>query len=64
MTPSALATMEPHDLPDLKYLATGGEACGPELVERFAPGRTFMNVYGPTEFSIWATGTSHINPGD
>ncbi|CAM3620180.1 non-ribosomal peptide synthetase [Smaragdicoccus niigatensis] len=64
MTPSALATMEPNNLPDLEVLATGGEACGPELIERFSPGRTMFNVYGPTEFSIWATGSGHLDPGD
>ncbi|HEY9313897.1 amino acid adenylation domain-containing protein, partial [Williamsia sp.] len=52
ITPAALATVPDSDLPDLRVLAVGGEACGPELIEKWSPGRTFFNVYGPTETTM------------
>ncbi|WP_110471408.1 non-ribosomal peptide synthase/polyketide synthase [Williamsia limnetica] len=52
ITPAALATIPGTDLPELRTLAVGGEACGPELVEKWAPGRTFLNAYGPTETTV------------
>ncbi len=55
ITPSALATIPTDDLPGLRVLATAGEPVGPELVERWAPGRTMINLYGPSETTIWAT---------
>ena len=32
----------------------GGEACPVEVVDRWAPGRVMVNVYGPTETTIYA----------
>ena len=64
ITPSALATMDPTDLDDLQTLAVAGEASGPELVERWSPGRSLVNLYGPTEFSIWATGSGKMAAGE
>ncbi|MFG1795705.1 amino acid adenylation domain-containing protein, partial [Nocardia sp. NPDC049149] len=64
ITPSALATMEPTDLDDLRVLSVAGEAATPELIERWAPGRRMVNLYGPTEFSIWATGPAELVAGE
>ncbi|WP_280232583.1 non-ribosomal peptide synthetase [Nocardia cyriacigeorgica] len=64
ITPSALATMEPTDLPDLRLLAVAGEAATPELIQRWSPGRRMVNLYGPTEFSIWATGPAELVAGE
>ncbi|WP_067461823.1 non-ribosomal peptide synthetase [Nocardia amamiensis] len=64
ITPSALATMEPADLDHLRVLAVAGEAATPELIERWAPGRRMVNLYGPTEFSIWATGPGELVAGE
>ena len=55
--PSALAALPEGDLPRLRTLACAGEACPQSLVERFAPGRQFFNLYGPTESTVWTTGT-------
>ncbi|WP_433601928.1 amino acid adenylation domain-containing protein [Nocardia sp. CA-135953] len=63
ITPSALATMEPTDLADLRVLGVGGEAVSPELVDRWAVGRRMVNLYGPTEFSICATSAAELLPG-
>ncbi|MFF9077669.1 amino acid adenylation domain-containing protein [Streptomyces sp. NPDC014872] len=61
--PTVLGTMPPGDLPDLKVVSTGGEACGPDLVARWAPGRTMVNAYGPTEVTIAASMSRELNPG-
>ncbi|MFC3962728.1 amino acid adenylation domain-containing protein [Nocardia jiangsuensis] len=64
ITPSALATMEPAGLEELRVLVVAGEAATPELLERWAPGRRMVNEYGPTEFSIWATGPAELVAGE
>ncbi|XEU66152.1 amino acid adenylation domain-containing protein [Tistrella mobilis] len=54
LTPTMLAAIG-RDLPDLAVLLVAGEACPPELVRRFAPGRRMVNAYGPTECAVCAT---------
>jgi amino acid adenylation domain-containing protein len=56
LPPSALALLPVEDLPDLQTIVVAGEACGAELVARWATnGRRFFNAYGPTEATVWAT---------
>ncbi len=64
ITPSALATMDPLGPRHLEVLAVAGEAATPELVARWSPGRRMVNLYGPTEFSIWATGPAELIAGE
>ena len=53
--PTLLSTIE-QDLPDLRVLLVGGEACPHHLVVRWhRPGRTILNSYGPTEATVTAT---------
>ncbi|MGH3749414.1 MAG: non-ribosomal peptide synthetase, partial [Micromonosporaceae bacterium] len=54
-SPSALAALPEAPLPDLSKLIVGGEACGAEVVRRWAPGRRLINAYGPTETTISAS---------
>ncbi|MGB3171783.1 MAG: amino acid adenylation domain-containing protein, partial [Rhodococcus sp. (in: high G+C Gram-positive bacteria)] len=63
MTPAALASIDGHRLPDVGVLALGGEACTPELVGRWAPGRMMFNGYGPTETTIQASVSDPLAPG-
>ncbi|TWP48426.1 amino acid adenylation domain-containing protein [Lentzea tibetensis] len=49
-----LASMPDRDLPSLRGFVVGGEACTAELVARWSPGRTMMQVYGPTEATVVA----------
>ncbi|GDY33429.1 Pls/PosA family non-ribosomal peptide synthetase [Gandjariella thermophila] len=53
--PTLLATI-PRDLPRVRSLLVGGEACPRGLVARWArPGRRMLNTYGPTEATVTAT---------
>ncbi|MEO5873925.1 MAG: amino acid adenylation domain-containing protein, partial [Streptosporangiaceae bacterium] len=54
-TPSALASVPPVGLPELRVVAVGGEACPPELIPVWSRGRSVVNVYGPTETTVMAT---------
>ena len=56
-SPTLLATIE-QDVPDLRILLVGGEACPQKLVARwYRPGRRILNGYGPTEATVGATMT-------
>ena len=62
VVPSLLALVE-IELPALRLLNLGGEACPPDLVERWArPGLRMLNTYGPTETTVTATWTE-VQPG-
>ena len=53
--PTLLSTFE-GDIPGLRLLILGGEACPPDLVQRWSrPGLRFVNTYGPTEATVIAT---------
>jgi len=53
--PTLLSTL-PRDIPSLRQLVVSGEACHIDLVNRWArPGRTMLNVYGPTEATVNTT---------
>lgn len=53
--PTLLATIE-EELPDLRILLVGGEACPQNLVQRWSrPGRSMLNTYGPTEATVTAS---------
>ena len=55
LTPAVLAVLPFAELPALRVLITGGEACSNQVVDRWAADRHFFNAYGPTETTIWAT---------
>ena len=53
--PTLLAMME-DDVPTVRLLILGGEACPPDLVKRWwKPTRRIVNTYGPTEATVIAT---------
>jgi amino acid adenylation domain-containing protein/non-ribosomal peptide synthase protein (TIGR01720 family) len=58
ITPSALAALPDEDLPSLRHVAVGGDRCPAEVAGRWScgsPDRTLLNIYGPTEVTIYAT---------
>ena len=55
LPPTVLRLTDPALVPGLRTLMAGGEACPDEVAAAWAPGRRFINVYGPTEASIWIT---------
>ncbi|MEV5706358.1 Pls/PosA family non-ribosomal peptide synthetase [Actinoallomurus sp. NPDC052274] len=60
--PTVLATVD-RELPLVRTLLVGGEACPAELVERWARlGRRMLNTYGPTEATVTAT-WAELRPG-
>ncbi|EGD53199.1 non-ribosomal peptide synthetase, partial [Gordonia neofelifaecis] len=59
VTPSVLATLDSTATTGLRNLAVAGEACPPELVDRWATttaaGRRMWNFYGPSETTVQAS---------
>jgi len=61
--PSLLAVMD-DQVPSLRLVNAGGEACPPQVVARWAtPGRVFYNSYGPTETTVTSTMVP-LQPGE
>ncbi|WP_159083282.1 non-ribosomal peptide synthetase [Streptomyces sp. P3] len=52
LPPAVLAALEEGSIGAEVVLEVGGEACPPELVERWAAGRRLFNTYGPTETTV------------
>ncbi|MFE2499258.1 Pls/PosA family non-ribosomal peptide synthetase [Streptomyces scopuliridis] len=60
--PTLLETI-PAELPYIRSVIVGGEACPGQLVERWSrPGRRMLNTYGPTEATVTAT-WAELTPG-
>ncbi len=62
-TPSALAMLTPTTL-DIETVIVAAEACPAQLVDQWAPGRTLINAYGPTETTIYATTSDPLHAGE
>ncbi|MBY0291197.1 MAG: AMP-binding protein, partial [Mycobacteriaceae bacterium] len=62
-TPSAAGMLSPQGL-ESTALVVAGEACPPDLVDRWAtPGRVMINAYGPTEATVYAAISAPLTPG-
>nr|CRL66696.1 linear gramicidin synthetase subunit D [Mycolicibacterium malmesburyense] len=61
-TPSAVGGLSPEGL-DGVTLLVGGEPCPAEVVDRWAPGRSMINEYGPTEATMWITASAPLTAG-
>ena len=61
-TPSAVGLLSEDGL-ESAALVIGAEPCPAELVDRWAPGRVMVNVYGPTETTMWASKSAPLAAG-
>jgi len=62
-TVPTLLGLLPRDVPGLRVIILGGEACPPALAEHWSrPGRRIFNSYGPTEATVVAT-IAEVKPG-
>jgi mycobactin peptide synthetase MbtE len=52
ITPTMLSMLDPADVPGWRIVQCGGEAVPAELAARWAPGRRFVDTYGPTESTV------------
>ncbi|HOR01271.1 MAG TPA: amino acid adenylation domain-containing protein [Anaerolineae bacterium] len=55
LPPAVLKLLPDEDLPALRTVASAGEACTWDVWARWAPGRRFLNGYGPTENTVSAS---------
>src|SRR5947209_6612066 len=61
-TVPTLLAMMPRDIPSLRVIILGGEACPPIIASRWCkPGRCIFNSYGPTEATVVAT-VAEVHP--
>ncbi|OBH26996.1 hypothetical protein A5692_25505 [Mycobacterium sp. E342] len=60
-TPSAVGVLSPQGLG--AALVVGAEACPAAVVDRWAPGRVMVNVYGPTETTMWVAKSAPLVAG-
>ena len=61
-TPSAVGALTPLGL-ELASLVVAAEACPAEVVDRWAPGRTMINAYGPTETTMCVSISAPLSAG-
>ncbi|MBI5397076.1 MAG: amino acid adenylation domain-containing protein, partial [Verrucomicrobia bacterium] len=62
-TVPTLLAMQEEDIPTVRLLIMGGEACPQDLANRWCkPGRRMVNTYGPTEATVIAT-WGDLQPG-
>ena len=55
LPPSSLQALSSAELPTVRTLIVGGEACPASVLEEWARSKVFINAYGPTECTVAAT---------
>lgn len=60
-TPSLLGLLPSEPFPDLVAVSVGGEPCPAPIVNFWSQGRHLLNVYAPTEATVFST--SHLCAG-
>lgn len=62
LTPTVASLLSPRAV-KLETLSLGGEALTQELINTWADSVRLINVYGPTECTVWCTGKSGLRHG-
>ncbi len=64
-TPTRLRDLPMGPYPALRWILPAGEVLPAALVERWSrgAGRRVMNIFGPTECTVWATGEECVSDG-
>jgi nonribosomal peptide synthetase DhbF len=62
LPPSALEVMAPQEWPPGTTITVVGEACPPQVVERWAAACRLVNGYGPTEATVSSTMSRRLAP--
>jgi amino acid adenylation domain-containing protein len=62
-TPTRLRDLPSGAYPDLRWVLPAGEVLPAVLVERWGHERRVMNIFGPTECTVWATGEECVADG-
>ncbi|KAI7970324.1 hypothetical protein EIK77_000321, partial [Talaromyces pinophilus] len=60
LTPTVVRMLNPHDCPQLKSLALGGEPLDASIIERWSPHVRLINAYGPAECSNTSSYSSPV----
>jgi amino acid adenylation domain-containing protein len=55
LPPTMLTYLPYQELPELKFLITGGDTCPQETIEQWQQTTTVVNAYGPTENTVVST---------
>ncbi|WP_254710139.1 non-ribosomal peptide synthetase [Streptomyces lunaelactis] len=55
MSPSLLSSVSTEALEGVRTIVVAGEACPPDTLATWSPGRVFINAYGPSEDTVCST---------
>ncbi|MFB7355012.1 amino acid adenylation domain-containing protein [Streptomyces gardneri] len=55
MSPSLLTGVSTEALESVRTIVVAGEACPPDVLATWSPGRVFVNAYGPSEDTVCST---------